>query len=69
MMKMLTLSNARTIFAAAAFFALPMVAKADFAKTNPVTGATENYTWNSEENSSTTIMPRAYYLDSNLTRS
>ena len=37
MMKMLTLSNARTIFAAAAFFALPVVAKADFIKTNPVT--------------------------------
>ena len=45
MMKMLTLSNARTIFAAAAFFALPMVVKADFTKTNPVTGETENYTW------------------------
>ncbi len=43
---MKTLSNARTIFAAAAFFALPMVAKADFfTKTNPVTGETENYTW------------------------
>ncbi len=31
--------------AAAAFFALPVVAMADFAKTNPVTGETENYTW------------------------
>ena len=38
MMKMLTLSNARTIFAAAAFFALPMVAKADYTMRNPVTG-------------------------------
>ena len=40
---MKTLSNARTIFAAAAFFALPMVAKADTDKTNPVTGETETY--------------------------
>ena len=38
MMNLLTLSNASTMFAAAAFFALPMVAKADVAKTNPVTG-------------------------------
>ena len=34
---MKTLSNARTIFAAVAFFALPMVVEADFTKTNPVT--------------------------------
>ena len=41
MMKMLTLSNACTIFAAVAFFALPVVAKADIE--NPVTGETETY--------------------------
>ena len=36
MMKMML--NARTMFAAAALFAFPVTAMADFTKTNPVTG-------------------------------
>ena len=67
---MRTLSNARTIFAAAAFFALPMVAKADTDKTNPVTGETETYVntftggadgtateWNSTDNWDPSVTP------------
>ena len=54
------------MFAAAAFFALPMVAKADFAMTNPVTGETETYEntftrenaeWNSAANWDTSTTP------------
>lgn len=67
---MKTLSNARTIFAAAAFFALPMVAKANTEMANPVTGETETYVntftggadgtateWNSTDNWDPSVTP------------